>query len=196
MAFSRNKYDDCAYDLQLKRSTEAGSYQLFNGAYENCKTCISSNGFRNNKDEISTARAQQTEGFASTVELESKLTNRITADGRCNDKGRNAEYLKTQIYDKEECSDFVVPEDTRFTHPLSSYRGLSLTDYYLQPYLPGNPQCHVHEWRNGINTRSIARDNFTPVKPDVKDQESILPPGRDSEDENNGEVHFVCNYKK
>ena len=37
MSFNRLPYDNCAYELETKRSVDMGNYRLFPDSYENCK---------------------------------------------------------------------------------------------------------------------------------------------------------------
>ena len=53
MAFSRTTYDKCAYDLQVKRSTDQGGYRLYSDFAENQNQCYSYNGPIGSKSDVS-----------------------------------------------------------------------------------------------------------------------------------------------
>ena len=56
----------------------------------------------------------------------------------------------------------VATVDTRFTHPVDTYRGMSLTNFHMTPHLHVNPQnnvqCDAH--REGFHTRVWVKDNY------------------------------------
>lgn len=43
-------YDNCAYQLQIARSTDPLAYQLYDGKFENCKKCVYENKFWRKND--------------------------------------------------------------------------------------------------------------------------------------------------
>ena len=77
MAFTRTKYDNEAYDLKLERSTGPGDYKFLLDANENCEKCISYDGPRNAKSDVSIADNGQINQWGSMADAESHLTNRV-----------------------------------------------------------------------------------------------------------------------
>ena len=53
MSFNRTKYDKCAYELQMNRSTGEGDYRLYAPFAENCSQCISETGPIGAKSDVS-----------------------------------------------------------------------------------------------------------------------------------------------
>lgn len=178
MSFSRIKYDKCAYDLQLERSTDPGLYRLYPGYVENCNKCYPMHGPTNGKEQVSTTRNDCEDGLGSLAAIESELTNRVLPHDECNKRGKNQNYKNFKTYHKPTCNNHLEGQDTRFTHPLDSYRGMSLYDLHLDPYLHVNPQdfiqCDGH--RNGLSSRLVVRDKFTAPKQTMLDHGEALPP--------------------
>ena len=158
MAFSRNNYDSCAYDLQMKRSTEQGNYRLFNNFGENINQCYSYNGPIGSKSDVSLNKNLNDTNFGNMMDVESELTWRNNKLDKCNDKKFN----NFPAIDKPTCSQNITSQDTRFTNPIDNYRGMSLTNYMLKPYLVTNSQCYIQETRElvGSNTRLESKDCY------------------------------------
>jgi hypothetical protein len=158
MAFSRNNYDSCAYDLKIKRSTDQGDYRLYGYFAENENQCYSYNGPIGSKSDVSLVKNTTETCFGTMAEVESDLTWRNNKLDRCNDKKFN----KFPVIDKPICASNLTSQDTRFTNPIDNYRGMSLTSYMLNPYLSTNPQCYIQEVRNlvGSNTRLETKDCY------------------------------------
>jgi endonuclease/exonuclease/phosphatase family metal-dependent hydrolase len=70
--------------------------------------------------------------------------------------------LDAKLHHKQSCSAQLTTEDTRFTHPLTNYRGMSVTELMLEPYLHVNPQCYIQEIsdRQGLNSRLFSKDSY------------------------------------
>jgi hypothetical protein len=158
MAFSRTTYDSCAYDLQVKRSTDQGDYRLFGNFAENENQCYSYNGPIGSKSDVSLVKNTTETCFGTMSEVESELTWRNNKLDKCNDKKFN----KFPVIDKPICSSNLTAQDTRFTNPIDNYRGMSLTSYMLTPYLFTNPQCFIQETNDlvGSNTRLQTKDCY------------------------------------
>lgn len=156
MAFSRITYDSCAYDLQMKRSTYQGDYRLFGNFAENENQCYSYNGPIGSKSDVSLIKQPTETYFGTMAEVESDLTWRNNKLHKCNDKTFN----QFPVIDKPICSPSLTAEDTRFSNPIDNYRGMSLTNYMLSPYLFTNPQCYIQEINDliGSNTRQDSKD--------------------------------------
>jgi hypothetical protein len=82
-----------------------------------------------------------------------------------------------KLIHKPVCNNTLTPEDTRFTHPLDNYRGMSLTDLMIEPYLHVNPQCVIQEidTRLGLNSRLHSKDTFNLSPQDFWDKGEALP---------------------
>lgn len=175
MSFNRTKYDKCAYDLQMGRSTGPGDYRLFGSYAENCNQCLSYDGPVGAKSDVSTAKKPLDLKFKDMAEVESGLSWRNQLLTKCNDNSNPLE--KYTVNHKPTCTKKLTPEDTRFTHPLDNYRGMSLTAYQIEPSLPVNPQCFVRESteRVGMNSRLFAKDSFKQTIPTFLDKGEALP---------------------
>ena len=60
MSFNRMRYDDCATKLHVERSICEGNYRLFPGFVENPEECLSFDGPRGSKADVSTAETKKT----------------------------------------------------------------------------------------------------------------------------------------
>jgi hypothetical protein len=54
------RYDDCATKLHVERSICEGNYRLFPGFVENPEECLSFDGPRGSKADVSTAETKKT----------------------------------------------------------------------------------------------------------------------------------------
>jgi hypothetical protein len=162
MSFNRTSYDSCAYDLQMTRSVAPGDYRLYGLFSESGNQCYSLNGPVGSKADVSTVKNSNDLCFGSMAEVESDLSWRNNKLNKCNEKVFNT----YTINDKPVCSSELTPQDTRFTNPLDNYRGMSLTDLMVSPYLYSNPQCYIQESRDliGSNTRLDVKDCYAAGK--------------------------------
>lgn len=175
MSFNRIKYDNCAYDLQMGRSTAPGDYRLFAPFAENCGQCLSYDGPIGSKADVSLVKKPMDLCFKEMAQTESELSWRSQLLTKCNDN--KTPLGKHKVHHKPVCSKKLAPEDTRFTHPLDNYRSMSTTSYQVQPYLPINPQCHVQESndRIGLNSRLHSKDMYKLPAQEFWDKGEALP---------------------
>jgi len=175
MAFSRTKYDDCATKLHVGRSIGEGEYRLFPGFNESAQGCLSYDGPRNSKNDVSTARKKEVLDWGRMAQIESDLKSLNIPLTNCNENAVNMDYGKNETVNKLACNDILSAEDTRFTYPLQAFRSMSLTSYQLQPFLFSNPQCHIQDDRIGLDSRNKAKDTFKTPKPNMVDKGEALP---------------------
>lgn len=165
MSFTRLMYDNCACKEATERSVGPMHYRLFGGQVENCDVCHSYSGHRNSREDVSTTRDNCELGHGSMVQVESELQNRVNPRSVCNKAAANKGYVKhtPELKHKDKCGDFLDEEDTRFTHPIDNYRGISVDRFQ---YLPIDPQCNIF-WNNSINSRLVAKDTYKMVRPEL-----------------------------
>lgn len=181
MSFTRTKYDDEAYDLKLERSTGPGDYRLFINNNENCNKCLSYDGPRNAKSDISLVNHEGINQWGNMAEVESHLTNRVNQLTDTNIYGKNDHYKNIPVINKNKCDKLLESEDTRFSFPLEAYRCMDLTAYHYSPFLHINGQCEIQEDRIGLNSRSLVKDTFIVNRPTPLDQTATLPPQQNNE---------------
>lgn len=191
MAFTRTKYDNEAYDLKMERSTGPCDYKLFLGSNENCEKCISYDGPRNGKSDVSLADNGQLNQWGSMTEVESHLTNRVNKLTNTNIYGKNDYYKNIQVINKNNCNTTLESEDTRFSFPLEAYRCMDLTAYHYSPFLHVNGQCEIQDDRIGLQSRLRVKDTFIVTKPVPLDQTNILPPTLSNENIANNSID-IC----
>jgi len=175
MSFSRIKYDNEAYNLKINRTTGPGDYRLYIGSNESCEKCLSYDGARNAKSDVSIAANNTDNQWPTMTEVESHLTNRVNKLIDFNDYGKNDSYKNLSIQNKNVCNNKLVTEESRFTNPIESYRCMDLSDYHYSPFMFVNPQCEFLEDRIGSNSRLNVKDNFVVTKPNLIDQSVFLP---------------------
>jgi hypothetical protein len=175
MAFNRIKYDKCAYDLQIGRSVAPGDYRLFAPFAENCDQCFSATGPVGSKSDVSLVKKPNDLYFNDMAQAESELSWRNQLLTKCNDNSKSIG--KQQVHHKPVCSNKLTSEDTRFTHPIDNYRGMSLTSLSMEPYLHVNPQCHIQESgdRVGMNSRLYSKDMYQMPYQEFWDNGDALP---------------------
>jgi hypothetical protein len=182
MSSNRLIYDDCAYSLRTRRSTDPLKYQIYAGQVENCNECFSMYGARNGREDVSIARSQQELGFGGLAEVESELKNIALPAEECNTRGANQGYQKymKNIVHKKMCNPFLESYDTRFTAPPITFRDVDKSQYNFNPYLPIDPQDNVvPDWiRWGWDTRLIVRDTYRTPNHSAWDCGEALPKAR------------------
>ena len=165
MTSNRLDYDECAYKLKVKRSTDPLSYALYNGRVENCNECFSYFGMKGGNEEMSLARCKTDTYFGTMTQVESELKNMIIPHDKCNDRGKNDGYLKYEDkkVHKPLCSPFLDSSDTRFMKPAINYRSYGQFDKHTaNPYLPLDPKANVtpQPVRDRTHSRLIVRDQW------------------------------------
>lgn len=174
MSFNRINYDNESYDLKLKRSTSVGDYKLSIDSIRNCKNCLSYDGTRNSRFDISTLPiADET----SMTDIESILTNRVNKLSNSNINGKNDNYKNIKTINSQLCDTNLDFEDTRFTNPIQKYRCMDLTEYHYTPFIHVNGQCEIQDnyERQGLNSRLKVKDSYKVQNPNPIDQINILP---------------------
>ena len=182
MSFNRIKYDTSAYDLQMSRSTSIGDYRLYAPYCENCNQCFSYSGPIGSKSDVSLVKKANDLSFKDMAETESQLSWRNNKLSKTNNTLNLLE--DTKLEHKPVCTNKLTPEDTRFTHPIDNYRGMSLTELMLESYLHVNPQCNILESsdRIGLNSRLYSKDTFTLSAQDFWDKGEALPKEKPNSD--------------
>lgn len=163
MSFNRIKQDKCTYEQKIKRSVSYGDYRLLPESNAHCQPCLSfAQGARNSREDVSTVRDRMEIGFGKMAEVESHLQNRVNPLSECNTSASDNKHREKKVYHKEQCSAKILSDDTRFTHPLDNYRGLSLTEFHLTPYLHVSKQENIQhdDHRNGFDSRNYVRSSF------------------------------------
>ena len=70
MSFNRIKYDNCATELATKQSVGYGDYRLQGNPNESCSSCMSFNGPRGAKSDVSLVKTNL--NWGEMAQLESK----------------------------------------------------------------------------------------------------------------------------
>lgn len=173
MSYNRLKYDNCAYDLQMNRSTNPGNYRLYGAYAENEKQCFSSFGPVGSKADVSLVKKLNDLSFSDMADVESELSLRNNKLIKCNDN----KFKEFNVNNKCDCDNLLSQQDTRFTHPLDNYRSMSLLEYQYKPYLHINPQCYIQNTYDlvGLNSRLYSKDMYILEYDKPWDKNEALP---------------------
>lgn len=182
MASTRIPYDECAYREEVKQSIIPGHYHLYDGQYENNGKCILYSGPRNTRTYNSSEISQVERN--SLVDVDSILSGRNVPLTKCMD-GRtledlNKQYSKVSIQDPKLCSDFLLPTESRYSHPADNIKGMPCTGCFPLEYPFIDPKEFVF-WghngipRNGLGTRNFVKDNYKPNYSDTINDVSVRP---------------------
>jgi len=175
MSFNRTRYDDCATEAYTGRSVNEGNYRLFPGFMENGEECLSYDGPRGSKNDVSTSSKDNLLNWGKMAQVESQLQSRTVTLSRCNENQADMTYGNNETVNKLKCAAPLNSEDTRFTNPIQSYRSMSTLVLQLEPFLFSNPQCHVIDDRIGLDSRNKAKDTYRVPKQVVLDRGDALP---------------------
>ncbi len=178
MSFSRINYDESAYNLRMERSKAPGEYRLNGYWCESCDKCLPYNDPTNSKSQVSLVKEPTDLTFTKMAHVESILTNRVKKLQNGNLEGKNNEHLDEKLHHAQKCNNHLEAQDTRFTNPLDTYRGMSLTSYAFTPYLHVNPQCQIQssKERNGSSSRLLVKDTYNMPDQNAWDKGKALPP--------------------
>lgn len=173
MSFTRNMYDSEAYKLKMDRNNIYSSYNIFGAYAENKDQCASySNSFGSNNS-VSTVKAPLDLSRENIIDVDSMLSLR---DNKLN-KHNNVNTIESiKVYDKPECK-YFSNEDTRFTHPVESYRELDTASYNYIPVLHIDPlkKIQLPDDKIGLNSRLYTKDTFDVEKHEFWDIGEALP---------------------
>ena len=175
MSFNRIKYDKCAYELQMNRSTGEGDYRLYAPFAENCTQCFSETGPIGAKSDVSLVKKPMDLTFGDMAQAETQLSWRGQMLTKCNNNTNPFE--NATLNHKLDCPTGLNSEDTRFTHPIDNYRSLSLTGLMMEPYIHVNPQCYIQSNfdKTGLNSRNYVKDIHVISDQKLWDTEQVLP---------------------
>lgn len=184
MASTRTKYDKSSTEVENTQRTKPSIYMLTDGLYESNEKCHPEKGTRHSVTEM--ARGDRGERAV----IEAKLRNsHVPLDG---DNETNMDYKNhsEKLSKDNSCKNFNDTNDeySRFSHPLSDYRGMSTLENHIVPFLHVNNQKVAMKddfLRKGYSTRLIAKDSHktkmvTPVNelaihPQPTDEVPSLP---------------------
>ncbi len=176
MSFNRTRYDQSATEAYVGRSVNEGNYRLFPGFVENSNECLSYDGPRGSKNDVSTSKKDSNLlNWGKMAQVESQLQSRTKVLTKGNENVADMDYGKNEVVKKVSCEKKLNSEDSRFTYPTQAFRSMSLTSYQLQPFLFSNPQCHIIDDRQGLDSRNKAKDTYKIPLPVVLDKGDALP---------------------
>jgi|APSaa5957512622_1039677.scaffolds.fasta_scaffold14897_2 hypothetical protein len=182
MASTRIPYDECAFKEEVTQSVIPGLYHLYDGQYENKDKCIFYAGPRNTRTYNSSEVSQVDRN--NLVDVDSILSGRNVPLTRCME-GRKMEDLNKQcdglkIQNPLLCSDFLLPTETRYSHPAERYKAMPCVGCFPLEYPMIDPKEFVFWGHNGISrdglgTRNYVKDNYTEKTPNVINDINVRP---------------------
>ena len=157
MSFSRVFYDSNDFNVKKSSYDNYVNYRIFPDFAESVNKCIPTLG--PTSDSSSQDSGNALIDLESLVEAGSQLTRRSNPITRNDFGAKEVPKLKLKI---PFCQmDSLTGQDTRFSHPIDNYRCISATSYYMQPYLPVNPQDDITQLViPGNSSRLRAKDDF------------------------------------
>jgi hypothetical protein len=175
MSFNRTRYDDSATEAYTGRSVNEGNYRLFSGFAENGEECLSYNGPRGSKNDVSTTSKSTLLDWGKMAQVESQLQSRSIKLSQSNENQADMKYTNNETVNKLNCAAPLNSEDTRFTNPVQAYRSMSTLSLQLEPFLFSNPQCHIIDDRIGLDSRNKAKDTYIIPQKVILDNGEALP---------------------
>jgi hypothetical protein len=109
------------------------------------------------------------------VDVDSLLTNRSKVASDCKDGlVTDINFNKYKKYNLPSCNRFMDREDTRLTHPLHNYRGMTIPWFFEPRVGDRDEQCNLF-WDFAENTQLTAKDNYRPDIPIPMNPYQVLP---------------------
>jgi hypothetical protein len=188
MSFTRVFYDPDDFSDKQSASSNYINYRIFPEFAEVKSKCIPVFGPTSNSSSYDSMN--KLPDLESIKNVESKLTRRSVPLTR-DDKGSQDIPSMNPIPYCNMAS--LTGEDTRFTHPIDDYRSISATEYYMQPYMPVNPQDTITQMvLSGNSSRIAAKDSFVMKSHVSWDDSNFYPKGPEKIKDLNSTVGF-CN---
>jgi hypothetical protein len=159
MASTRKLYDDCSTNLFYKQSTDPLAYRLSPNYANNCSKCYTDFGPRGQDMNVSVITNQ------NLVDVDSLLTNRSKVASDCKDGlVTDIKFNNYKKYNLPRCNNFMNRHDSRLTHPIHNYRGMTI-DWFFSPRVNNrDEQCNLF-WDFAENTQLTSKDNYRPDIP-------------------------------
>ena len=178
MSSTRIKYDKDSTKLENERRTKPSIYMLSEGLHESTGKCAPEKGPRHSVSEITRGNRGE------RAVLESQLRNTHIPLDRNNDLNTDYKSFESKLEKNSACKNFNETEDeySRFSHPLSDYRGMSTIKNHIVPYLHINPQNVAIDddlLRRGLSSRIMVKDTHKIVAPQPINQNKVLPTPND-----------------
>jgi len=172
MASTRKLYDECSTNLFYRQSTDPLTYRLLPDYANNCSKCYTDYGPRGQNMNTSVITNE------NLVDVDSLLTNRRKIASDCKDGlVTDINFKDYKKYNLPLCDRFMDRNDSRLSHPLHNYRGMTI-DWFFEPRVNNrDEQCNLF-WNFEENTRLTAKDNYRPDIPIPYDQYLTLPKER------------------
>jgi hypothetical protein len=157
---SRLPYDTETYN-RLSESVGPGKYRLNTDHAYNESPCLQTLGPRGTNG-ASILYGHVVAPSQKLVGIESILTNRnVRRSGAKRGTLNPVDVTKFQLQHRSVCNNTLNPNNTRFTHPPTSYRGVPVNRFVN---LLNDPQEHIF-YNFEVNTTLEARDNWIPNVP-------------------------------
>lgn len=169
MASTRKRYDECSTNLYYRQSTDPLGYRLLPDFANNCQKCYSDYGPRGQDMNVSVITNK------NLIDVDSLLSNRSKVASDCKDGlVTDINFNKYTKYNLPTCNRFMDRHDTRLTHPISNYRGMTI-HWFFEPRVSNrDEQCNIF-WNFEENSRLTAKDSYRPDIPVPLDQSIGLP---------------------
>lgn len=148
--YTHMRYDEDAYNEEIRRSVDPGNYRLDCNFSINKNKCFSAYGPRNGNP------ASVAVGY--TTDVDSVLRGFSKINSKSNKQQIPDPVSDYYLHDLADCSNVVETEYSRYTNPSYELRGMAVKDMRLG-YPLHDPQCNIF-MNFAENTQLKARDNF------------------------------------
>ena len=163
--FTHQRYDQEAYNEEVNRSTGPLLYMLDPNYAVNRRKCFAPYG-PNNPQMISEAVGQQ-------IDVDSVLRGVSKINSKSNAQQTPDSLESYQKINRNDCSDLLESEYTRYTYPAYDIRGLTTRDLRFE-YPLQDPQCQIFE-NFEVNTRLQAKDSLRAIWQIPFNQRDLYP---------------------
>jgi hypothetical protein len=166
--FTKQIYDNEAYNEQIARSTNPLLYKLDPNYTTNCNNCFAPYGPRGGHDNAVIV--------GDKIDVDSVLKGITRVNSKANRHHIPDPINNSQYYVPNECPGALETQYSRYSHPSFDIRGLNVKDMRFG-YPLNDPQCQIFE-NFGVNTRLQAKDNHKAIWQTPVDQRNSLPTER------------------
>ena len=164
--FTRRKYDDRELEMNDASSAEPSNYATNLVSREHPNFCYNIES-RSGNDVNQPLNSNGRLNFELKADVENKLQNRHVTNN--NVDRTNKDYTKVELSSLNTCStsNSEFNSDTRFTHPITDFRGMYTANYNFTPYLHVNPQDVILKNKDFLSPNRLGVSSRYETKEDI-----------------------------
>lgn len=166
--YTRQSYEQEAYDERVGRSTNPMLYRLDPNYAVNCGKCFAPYG--------PVGGQQASDAVGQQIDVDSILRGVTKFNTKSNRQQMPDSLDPYKLFNHNDCPDKLESEYSRYTYPAFDIRGLTVPDLNFD-YPLQDPQCQIFE-SFAINTKLQAKDTHRTVWQVPFNQSDLLPTER------------------